>query len=136
MKQYILKFVALGLCAGLAVALPTKSSGQDVGSIAKQAQGMGAMGNMGSISGLVQNLKLTPAQVQQVLPILQSEVPKLQKIMGNKGLSGPQKQAQTKAVQQQSDSRLKTMLNPDQLMKLKDFRSVQTKDLLQGVIPQ
>lgn len=132
MKQYILKFVALGLCAGLAVALTTKAAGQDLGSIAKQAQGMGSLG---SLSGLVQKLNLTPAQFQQVLPILQGEIPQLQKIMGNKSLSGPEKQAQTKAVQQQSDSKLKTMLNPEQLMKLKDFRAVQTKELLQGVVP-
>lgn len=132
MKQYILKFVALGLCAGLAVALTTKAAGQDLGSIAKQAQGMGSLG---SISGLVQKLNLTPAQFQQLLPILQGEIPQLQKIMGNKSLSGPEKQAQTKAVQQQSDSKLKTMLNPEQLMKLKDFRAVQTKELLQGVVP-
>lgn len=132
MKQYILKFVALGLCAGLAVALTTKAAGQDLGSISKQAQGMGSLG---SISGLVQKLNLTPAQFQQLLPILQGEIPQLQKIMGNKSLSGPEKQAQTKAVQQQSDSKLKTMLNPEQLMKLKDFRAVQTKELLQGVVP-
>lgn len=132
MKQYILKFVALGLCAGLAVALTTKAAGQDLGSISKQAQGMGSLG---SLSGLVQKLNLTPAQFQQLLPILQGEIPQLQKIMGNKSLSGPEKQAQTKAVQQQSDSKLKTMLNPEQLMKLKDFRAVQTKELLQGVVP-
>ena len=130
--QRILKLVAICLSFGLGITLAAKVSGQDLGSLAKQAQGMG---NMGSISGLVQKLNLTPKQLQQVLPILQGEVPQLQKIMGNSGLTGPQKQAQTKAVQQQSDSKLKTLLNPQQLLTMKDFRSLQTKDMLQGVIP-
>lgn len=129
MKPRILKFLAIILVVGFNVVLPSRSMAQDLGSLGKQAE------SLGPISGLVQKLHLTPQQLQQVLPILQREAPKLQAIKGSSSLSDPQKVAQTKAVQQQSDSKLKTMLSPEQLLSLKDFRASQLQDLLHGSMP-
>lgn len=129
MKPRMLNFLAIIVAIECFVTLPLRSAGQDLGSLAKQAQ------DLGPVSGLVEKLHLTPQQLQQVLPILQKEAPKLQAIKGSSSLSDTQKVAQTKAVQQQSDSKLKTILSPQQLMSLKDFRASQLLDLAHGGMP-
>jgi hypothetical protein len=133
MKQHILKHAAIALVCGLLAGPAAKLAAQDLGSLGKQAQGLGSIS---SLSSLTQKLHLTPQQLQQVMPILQGEVPKLQAIASKTGLTGTQKLDQTRAVQKQSDSKLKGMLSPDQFQSLKSFRSLQLKDIAQGVVPQ
>lgn len=125
MKRQILRFIA---AAVLAAALAVQALAQDVGSLGKQAQSLGGIGNM---SAIAQKLHLSPEQMKQVMPILQGETPKLQAIKGDPNLSTQQKQTQTKAVQQQSDSKLKTILSPQQFGSLQGFRAQQ----LQGLVP-
>lgn len=131
MKHHILKPAAISLSFAC-VLMTANLAAQDLGSVAKQAQ---SMGNMGNISGLVQKLHLSPDQVQQVLPILQKEFPKLQAIQGSSTLTGKQKVSQATAVQQQSDSKLKTILSPQQLLSLKDFRAQQLQEVIHGAMP-
>jgi len=126
MKNSILKLLAIILSCGMAVAA------QDLGSMAKQAQNFGGMD---SLAGLAQKLHLTPQQIQQVLPILQGEVPKLQAIQSAAGLSNAQKLDQTKTVQKQSDSKLKGLLSAEQFKSLQGFRSLQKQEILQGALP-
>lgn len=133
MKHYILKFAAPALLLALAFVPAASLAVQDLGSLGKQAQNMSGMS---SISALTQKLHLNPQQLQQVMPILQGEIPQLQSIMGNAGLSKTQKTDQTKAVQKQSDSKLKSILSPEQFTSLKSFRSEQLQDVLQGVVPK
>jgi hypothetical protein len=90
---------------------------------------------MDSLAGLTQKLHLTPQQIQQVLPILQGEVPKLQAIQSAAGLSNAQKLDQTKTVQKQSDSKLKGLLSVEQFKSLQGFRSLQKQEILQGALP-
>jgi hypothetical protein len=125
MKQHIFRFIA---AAVMVAALAVQAPAQDIGSLGKQAQSLGGIGNMSTIA---QKLHLSPEQMKQVLPILQGETPKLQAIKGNPNLSTDQKQTQTKAVQQQSDSKLKTILSPQQFGSLQGFRAQQ----LQGLVP-
>jgi len=105
---------------------------QDIGSLGKQAQSLGGIGDLSSVG---QMLHLSPAQMQKVMPILQSEVPKLQSIKGNTNLTGAQKATEAKAVQQQSDSKLKGILSPEQFGSLKNFRAQQLQGVLGGVMP-
>jgi hypothetical protein len=126
MKSSILKVVDIFLCCAMGVA------GQDLGGLAKQAQNLGGMD---SLAGLTQKLHLTPQQIQQVLPILQGEVPKLQAIQSAAGLSNAQKLDQTKTVQKQSDSKLKGLLSAEQFKSLQSFRSLQKQEILQGTLP-
>jgi len=126
MNNSILKLLAIILSCGMAVAA------QDLGSMAKQAQNFGGMD---SLAGLAQKLHLTPQQIQQVLPILQGEVPKLQAIQSAAGLSNAQKLDQTKTVQKQSDSKLKGLLSAEQFKSLQGFRSLQKQEILQGALP-
>jgi hypothetical protein len=125
MKHQIFRFIA---AAAVAAVLAVQAPAQDVGSLEKQAQSMGGIGNM---SAIAQKLHLSPEQMKQVMPILQGEMPKLQAIKGDPNLSTQQKQTQTKAVQQQSDSKLKSILSPQQLGSLQGFRAQQ----LQGLVP-
>jgi hypothetical protein len=136
MKPPILKLMVVSLCLGLAVVLTVNyAAAQDLGSLGKQAQ---SFGGLGDISGLAQKLHLSPQQVQQVMPILQNEVPKLMGIKNNTNLTNQQKVTETKQVQQQSDSKLKSMLSPEQFTSLKNFRSMQLQDVVgqaAGAIP-
>jgi hypothetical protein len=127
MKSFTLKLVAISLSCAMTLAA------QDLGGLAKQAQNLGGMD---SLAGLTQKLHLTPQQIQQVLPILQGETPKLQAIQSTAGLSNEQKLDQTKTVQKQSDSKLKGLLSAEQLKSLQGFRSLQQQQILQGVLPQ
>jgi hypothetical protein len=127
MKQSILKFAVLLLSCAVPLAA------QDLGGLAKQAQNLGGMD---SLAGLTQKLHLTPQQVQQVLPILQGETPKLQAIQSTGGLNNEQKLDQTKTVQKQSDSKLKGLLSAEQFKSLQGFRSLQQQQILQGALPQ
>jgi|SRR5690349_18575638 len=131
MKQRMTRIVRMAFCISVAALIIAHSSAQDLGSLGKQAQNLGGMGD---ISALTQKLHLSPQQLQQVLPILQKEMPKLQAIKGSSSLSDSQKVAQTKAVQHQSDSKLKSILSPQQFGSLQGFRADQLQGLLQGAI--
>jgi len=124
MKNSILKLVAIFLSCAMAVAA------QDLGGMAQN------LGGMGSLAGLAQKLHLTPQQLQQVLPLLEKEVPKLQAIQSATGLSNAQKLDQTKTVQKQSDSKLKGLLSAEQFKSLQGFRSLQKQQILQGTLPE
>jgi len=126
MKQFVLKLAILFLSGAMTLAA------QDLGGLAKQAQNLGGMD---SLAGLTQKLHLTPQQIQQVLPILQGETPKLQAIQSTAGLSNTQKLDQTKTVQKQSDSKLKGLLSSEQFKSLQGFRSLQKQEILQGALP-
>ena len=123
MKSSILKLGAISLSCAMTLAA------QDLGGLAKQAQNLGGMD---SLAGLKQKLHLTPQQIQQVLPILQGEVSKLQAIQSTAGLSDAQKLDQTKTVQKHSDSKLKGLLSAEQFKSLQGSRSLQKQQILQG----
>jgi len=132
MKQRMVRLVRAAICFSVAALIVAHSSAQDIGSLGKQAQNLGGMGD---ISALTQKLHLTPEQLQQVLPILQKEMPKLQAIKGSSSLTDTQKVAQAKTVQHQSDSKLKTILSSQQFTSLQGFRKEQLQGLMQGAIP-
>ena len=131
MKQHMVRLIRIAFYFSVAALAVAHSPAQDLGSLGKQAQNLGGMGD---ISALTQKLHLSPQQLQQVLPILQKEMPKLQAIKGSSSLSDNQKVSQTKAVQHQSDSKLKTILSPQQFGSLQGFRAEQLQGLVQGVI--
>lgn len=129
MKSRILQFVAIGLAGWMAVTLTTASTAQDISSLGKK------MATPDSLTALAQQLHLTPAQAQKVLPILKREMPRLQAIKGSSTLSTTEKASQIRAVQHQSDSKLKSILSPEQFSSLQNFRSLQAQELLHGTRP-
>lgn len=85
-------------------------------------------------SAIAQQLGLTPQQKEKVLPILASEVPKVQAIKNDNSLPKIQKIQQLKAIHQQTDPQMKTILSPEQYQKLKTIRQQTIGDAVQGRI--
>lgn len=63
---------------------------------------------------LSQVLNLTAQQKGEMLPILQQEGPKLEAIKNNPNLTGAQKAMQLRAIHQETDPQVKTILSPQQ----------------------
>jgi periplasmic protein CpxP/Spy len=74
------------------------------------------------LQAISQQLNLTPDQKAKVLPILADEAPKVQAIRNDNSLSKIQKVQQIKAIHQQTDPQMKTILSPAQYEKLKTIR--------------
>jgi protein CpxP len=91
-------------------------------------------GAMLKAQAIAQQLGLTPQQKEKVLPILASEVPKVQAIKNDNSLSKFQKIQQLKAIHQQTDPQMKAILSPEQYQKLKTIRQQTIGDAVQGRI--
>ena len=79
-----------------------------------------------------QELNLAPQQKEKILPILAAEVPKVQAIKNDNSLSKIQKMQQVRAIHQQTDPQMKSILTPEQYEKLKQIRLQAVKDSVQG----
>jgi hypothetical protein len=71
---------------------------------------------------VARQLNLTPAQEVRLLPILRNEAPKLKAIKEDSSLSPMQKMEQVKALHNQTDPQVKSILNPAQYQKLQEMR--------------
>jgi periplasmic protein CpxP/Spy len=116
MKNYI-RLIAPALCLGMFVLLAPASSAQNKGA---------------KLQAIAQQLKLTPEQKTKVLPILAAEGPKVEAIKNNNSLSKIQKIQQIKAIHQQTDPQMKSILSPEQYQKLQGIRQQAIKDATQG----
>ena len=89
---------------------------------------------MSKAQAMAQQLSLTPQQKEKILPILASEVPKLQHIKNDNSLSTVQKMEQVRAIHQQTDPQMKAILLPEQYQKLKQIRAQQVREATQGTM--
>jgi hypothetical protein len=71
---------------------------------------------------VAQQLNLSPEQKLKMIPILRAEAPKLQAIKANTSLSPIQKMEQFKAVHDETDPQVKSILTPDQYQTLQRIR--------------
>ena len=71
---------------------------------------------------LSQVLNLSAEQKGEMLPILQQEGPKLEAIKNNANLTGAQKAMQLRAIHQQTDPQVKTILSPQQYQEWQTIR--------------
>ena len=76
-------------------------------------------------------LQLTPAQKQQVLPILKQEAPKLQAVKANTSLGPLQKGMQLKQISNDTDTKLKPILTPEQFQKLQQMHEQERQQMMQ-----
>jgi len=124
MKKPTLLVTTFALCVWLA---PTAKA---------QIPGLGGVGAAGGVTrelqSLTQVLHLSPTQVQQLAPILEQELPKLQSIKKNPSLTGAQKAKEATAVHGQTDPQVKSVLNPTQYQQWQDIRSNEIQNLLHG----
>jgi Spy/CpxP family protein refolding chaperone len=89
-------------------------------------------GAMSKAQAIAQQLDLTPQQKEKILPILANEVPKVQAIKNDNSLSKMQKIQQIRAIHQQTDPQMKSILSPEQYQKLKQIRLQAIRDATQG----
>jgi hypothetical protein len=71
---------------------------------------------------VAQQLNLSPAQKLKLIPILKAEAPKVEAIKANASLSPIQKIEQLKAVHDETDPQVKSILTTDQYQTLQRIR--------------
>ena len=76
---------------------------------------------------LAQQLKLTPQQEVEVLPILKTEAPKFEAIKNDPSLSGMQKVSQLRAIHSETSGPLQKILTPAQYEQLQTIREEDVK---------
>jgi Spy/CpxP family protein refolding chaperone len=87
---------------------------------------------MSKAQAVAQQLSLSPQQKEKILPILATEVPKLQHIKNDNSLSTVQKMQAVRGLHQQTDPQMKAILSPEQYQKLKQIRAQQVREATQG----
>ena len=83
---------------------------------------------------MAQQLSLTPQQKEKILPILAAEVPKVHAIKNDNSLSTMQKIQQLRAIHQQTDPQMKSILSPEQYQKLRQIRAQTIREATQGTM--
>ena len=78
-------------------------------------------------------LALTEQQKQQIVPILQDEVKKLEALKKDTALTGVKKLEQLKAIGTSFDEKLKPLINPDQQQKFQEMREAMRRRLIEGM---
>ena len=74
------------------------------------------------LQALSQQLKLTPQQKVQMLPILKEEGPKIEAIKNNTSLPPMQKMKQLRAIHSETAPRMQKILSPEQYQQLQTIR--------------
>ena len=87
---------------------------------------------MSKAQAIAQQLNLTPQQKEKILPILADQVPKVQAIKNDNSLGKIQKIQQLKAIHQQTDPQMKSILSPEQYQKLQTIRQQTIREAVQG----
>jgi protein CpxP len=100
-----------------------------------QAQGAQAQG-MQKFEQLSRQLNLTPAQKVQLIPILRAEAPKVEAIKANTSLSRVQKLAQVKALHDQTDPQVRSILTPEQYQNLQEIRRSEIQQTIRKKLNQ
>ena len=89
-------------------------------------------GGMSKAQAIAQQLNLTPQQKEKILPILVDEGPKVNAIKNDNSLSSMQKMQQIRAIHQQTDPQMRSILSPEQYQKLKQIRLQALREATQG----
>jgi len=102
------------------------------------AQAPNSTGTKGDLSEAVAKLEkmsaqlqLTPAQKQQIKPILMEEAPKMKALKANTTLPPLQKARQMKEISDETDAKLKPILNPQQYAKWEQIRAEERQQMMQ-----
>jgi hypothetical protein len=111
MKNYIARFAIVALVFAVLFAIAPRAHGQAA-----------AGGKEQKLAALAKQLNLTPQQEKQLMPILEADAPKIEAIKNNTSLGPMQKVQQIKAIHEQSDPQVKSILNAQQYEQLQQIR--------------
>jgi hypothetical protein len=76
-------------------------------------------------------LQLSPAQKQQLLPILKEEAPKIEAIKNNTSLGPMQKAMQLRQIGEATDAKVQPILSPEQYQKWQQMRQQEREQMMQ-----
>ena len=76
-------------------------------------------------------LQLTPAQKQQILPILAQEAPKVKALKSDTSMPPLQKAMKMRQISESTDAQLKPILNPGQYEKLQQMQAQERQQMMQ-----
>ena len=130
MKRYLgYAALALALLMAMAVSAPTLMA-QDASAVGGGAQANNAEA-LQKLEKMAAALQLTPAQKQQVRPILIEEAPKLKAIKENTSLRPMQKAMQLRQIADATDAKLKPILTPQQYQTWQQMREQERQQMMQ-----
>ncbi len=96
---------------------------------------MGSQGNMSEITAKLEKmsaaLQLTPAQKQQIKPILMEEAPKLKALKADTSLPPLQKAMKMRQIGEDTDAKLQPILTPEQNQKWQQMRAQERQQMMQ-----
>ncbi|MGB8341829.1 MAG: hypothetical protein WCE51_09570 [Chthoniobacterales bacterium] len=113
-----LTFLMSAICLGAFLAVAPAAPAQNPEAAAK-------------LQALSKQLNLTPEQKVKILPILETEVPKLKAVKDNTSLSGMQKMRQLRAIHAESAPQLQKILSPAQYQQLQTIRQQEIKEAIE-----
>ena len=90
----------------------------------------------GKFANLAKQLNLTPQQKMEMIPILESEAPKVAAIKSDTSLTKVQKLQQLKALHDQNDPKVRSILTSDQYQQLQKIRQQEIADAVKKKLPQ
>ena len=130
MKRYLgYAALVLALLTAMAVSAPTLMA-QDASAVGGGAQANNAEA-LQKLEKMAAALQLTPAQKQQVRPILIEEAPKLKAIKENTSLRPMQKAMQLRQIADATDAKLKPILTPQQYQTWQQMREQERQQMMQ-----
>jgi hypothetical protein len=130
-EKTVTKYAVTFAVVLLAMAVGTPLVAQD-----NMSQGtMGSQPNKAEIAAKLEKistaLQLSPAQKQQMLPILKEEAPKIQAIKSNTSLGPLQKAMQLRQVGEATDAKVQPILSPEQYQKWQAMRAQEREQMVQ-----
>jgi len=127
-SKFAITLVALMLAIAVSTPLLPAQDNMSQGTMGSQPNKQEVMAKLEKISTA---LNLSPAQKQQMLPILKEEAPKIQAIKSNTSLGPLQKGMQLREVGQATDAKVQPILSPEQYQKWQAMRQQEREQMMQ-----
>jgi len=96
-----------------------------------QAPGASPSAGVQKLAMIAKQLNLTPEQKAKLVPILEAEAPKIKALKADTSLSPMQKLDQLRAIHQQADPQVQSILTPQQYMQWEEIRRQEVMKILQ-----
>jgi Spy/CpxP family protein refolding chaperone len=133
MRKHFLRLTVTLFSALLAVALgsPVLPAQDNMGG-QSATSGQGNMSEAAAkLEKMAAALQLTPAQKQQVRPILMEEAPKLKALKSDTSTPPLQKAMKMRQITEATDAKLQPILTPEQYQKLQQMQTQERQQMMQ-----
>lgn len=113
------------------VGVPVVSAQDNMGGAMASQGAMGTSDVTARLQHMSKALQLTPAQQEQIKPILMEEAPKMQALKADTAMPQAQKMMQLKQIREATDAKINPILTPEQQQKLQQMRAQQKEQMMQ-----